>query len=101
MKSNFLCYLLLVAAPNTYAADSDDQYQLDTVTVTATKTGETNLQVTPISITAFDDYDLLENNVSDIHGINHLTPNLSIGQNTFYAQVFIWNTHNITLPQSK
>jgi len=67
----------------------DDVAQLDSITVTATRTGETLLQQTAIAITSFDSVDLFRKNISNIKDLSRATPGMSIGQNANYAQVFI------------
>ncbi len=63
--------------------------QLETITVTATRTGETNLQETAIAITTFDSIDLFERNINNTKDLTHATPGMSISQNANWAQVFI------------
>jgi len=74
---------------NAYADALSSRAELETVTVFGTKTGETNLQQTPISITAFDEYDLDELGSANVKELTHFTPNLSVGQNINNAQIYI------------
>lgn len=68
---------------------AEQAYQLEDITVSATKMGETNLQTTPMSITTFDEEQLSSRNIRDVSGLAHATPNLNISQNVDYAQVYI------------
>jgi len=87
MKALFVLSFALVSP--VLASDQVDSYALETVTVTGARTGVTNLQTTGITITSFDQYDLLEQNATNVKDIAHFTPGLSIGQNQSYAQIFI------------
>lgn len=61
----------------------------DDIIVTATRSGETRLQDTPMAITAVDN-ELLENSASrDIRDLQTFTPSLSIAQNVTAAQPYI------------
>lgn len=62
---------------------------LEEIVVTATKTGATDLQETPIAITAFSGVDLERSVASDIRDLAHNTPGLVISENTTLAQIFI------------
>lgn len=59
------------------------------MTVTGSKTGVTNLQQTPITITTFDSTQIDEQGLEDIGNIVHHTPGVSMGQNILYGQVYI------------
>jgi iron complex outermembrane receptor protein len=53
------------------------QAQIETVVVTAEKRAE-NVQKVPIAITAFSGAMLQEKNISDLHGLSNLTPNVNL-----------------------
>jgi iron complex outermembrane recepter protein len=76
-------------AAHTAAAQEAASTALETVTVTATKTGETNLQSTPLPITAFTADDLAEHAIHDILGIANNTPGLQLSDLSGYTQLFI------------
>ncbi len=64
-------------------------FDAEEIVVTATKTGETRIQDTPIAISAFGGDQLSRLGVSNIRGIAEMTPNLAISENTGFSQVFI------------
>lgn len=70
------------------AGDKKDSF-LEEVMVTATKTGETNLQSTPLAVSAFTAAALEQRQVSDVRDIMEYTPSLTISENTTMAQIFI------------
>jgi iron complex outermembrane recepter protein len=63
--------------------------QLEEITVTATKTGATELQKTPIAISAFTASQIEKSATYGIKDLVQLTPNLTIPQNSSFAQVYI------------
>ncbi len=81
-----LCFALIITH-TLYAAENP--VHLETITVTATKAGETDLQVTPISISSFDAADLDAAAIHNVRDLEHATPGLSISQNVNSAQVYI------------
>ncbi|MBT7410617.1 MAG: TonB-dependent receptor [Methylococcales bacterium] len=87
MKNAPLFIIMLIVAPIIHSAENT--HQLDTVTVTGTKTGITNLQTTPISITSFDNVDLFERSIGSVKELTHATPGLSIAENQNFTQVYI------------
>lgn len=69
---------MLIAPGWAMAEEAGDDYVLDATVVTATKTGETELQETPISISVFDD-DFLKNSKSyNLTDLAMFTPNVEI-----------------------
>lgn len=64
-------------------------FRIEEVVVTATKTGETRIQDTPIAISAYGGEDLNRLGVVDIRGLSEMTPNLAVSENTGFSQVFI------------
>jgi len=67
-----------VAASLSAAEESTDDYILEETTVTATKMGETNLQETAISITAFDAESIRETNSFNIIDLSLNTPGVNL-----------------------
>ena len=76
------------AQPATEPASSSGQ-QLDEIIVTATKSGATQLQNTPIAITAFTAAQLDANKIDDVRGLVQFTPSLQISDINGYAQLYI------------
>lgn len=66
-----------------------DGAMLEEVTVTATKMGETNLQETPLAITAFTSDQMAKTGIKEVRDLMALTPNLNIAQNQAFAQIYI------------
>lgn len=85
--------LLLLPAILSTTAIAQSQIQekpaLEEVLVTATKTGKTNLQQTPISMTAISGDELGLSNIENIRNLNLLAPGVTIGQNGSYGQLYI------------
>jgi iron complex outermembrane receptor protein len=59
------------------------------IVVTATKTGATSLQKTPLAITAFSSDALDRSVVMNSRDLVQMTPSLAIAQNNAYAQIYI------------
>ncbi len=66
-----------------------DASQIEEVVVTATKTGSTNVQKTPIAISAISAGLVSNDLMNDAHDLERLVPNVSIGQNNAYAEIYI------------
>jgi iron complex outermembrane recepter protein len=83
-----LAAALLSAAP---AGAQEDQSAaaLQEVVVTATKTGETSLQNTPLAITAFTAEQLQQRGILNVNGIAGNTPGLQLTDLSGYSQLFI------------
>jgi iron complex outermembrane receptor protein len=64
-------------APN--GDQAQDNPGLDEVVVTATRTGETNLQTTPIAVTSISGPDLATRNIESLLDVASYVPSLSIG----------------------
>ncbi len=62
---------------------------LEEVIVTATKIGPTDLQKTPISITAISSDELELSGISNLKDISLLAPGITINQNNSYGQLYI------------
>jgi len=71
------------------AALADDQGGLQEVVVTATKTGETNAQSTPLSLAVFSADELAQHAIVDVTGIVANTPGLELTDLGGYSQLFI------------
>jgi len=71
---------VFLSASNGYTAEYDDSgdFTLDDTVATATKTGETKIQETPISITAFDSESMEKRQITDLGGVLDYTPNTTI-----------------------
>lgn len=63
--------------------------QLEEIIVTATKTGETNLQSTPLAITAFSGAQLEDRGITGVRGLVEYTPGLQMADQSGYAQLYI------------
>lgn len=59
------------------------------IVVTATRTGATRLQDTPLAVTAFDSAALDATGIKDVRDLASLTPNLLVTQNGALSQVYI------------
>lgn len=62
---------------------------LSDIVVTATKSGATALQKTPIAIAAFGGAELARAQVNDVRDLLRLTPNVAVPQNNVFAQIYI------------
>lgn len=65
------------------------EFALEEVKVTATKMGATNLQDTPLAITAFTADQMAKSGVKEVRDLMAMTPNLNVAQNSQYAQIYI------------
>ncbi|MBK7903771.1 MAG: TonB-dependent receptor plug domain-containing protein [Proteobacteria bacterium] len=63
--------------------------QLEMIVVTATRTGETNIQDTPIAISAFSADRLEQSGATNVQSLVALTPSLQIAENAHYPQIYI------------
>jgi iron complex outermembrane receptor protein len=63
--------------------------QIGEVVVTATKTGATALQKTPIALAAVSAADVDKSLLSTVKDLVQLTPNIQVAQNNVFAQIFI------------
>lgn len=76
----FAAAAMMASSPfSVHAADDADSAVLQTVTVTARKRAE-DVQVVPISITAYSQQDLEARSVQRLSDLGQLTPNLLYGQ---------------------
>lgn len=74
---------------DTDANEEQQRVQNEVIVVTATKTGETLLQKTPMAITAVTADALDRTGTDDIRDLAQLTPNLQVAQNAGFSQVYI------------
>jgi iron complex outermembrane receptor protein len=63
--------------------------ELDEVVVTATKSGETKLQQTPLAISAFSGDQLGQSMATNVKDLAYSVPNLNISQTTSFAEIYI------------
>ena len=78
-------------APKAPATDagSDDNTGISDIVVTATRTGETKLQRTPVAISVLSGDTLSSRAAVNVKDLVTLTPNMSVGQTTANAQIYI------------
>src|ERR1700704_1668397 len=72
-----------------WAASPDDSNSLEEIVVTASKINETNLQRTPIAITAFSGEQLQRSQLTNVNQLMASVPNLSISVFETFAEIFI------------
>ncbi|HEY0943530.1 MAG TPA: TonB-dependent receptor [Steroidobacter sp.] len=83
---------ILLCSGAVHATPADgvaDGLQIAEIVVTATKMGATNLQDTPLAITAFTADALDRTGMKDIRDLAGSTPNLVIAQNGPFSQIYI------------
>jgi iron complex outermembrane receptor protein len=71
------------------AASSIDSDKLEEIIVTAAKTGATDVQQTPIAISAFSAEQLQRSQLSNVNQLMGSVPNLSISTFETFAEIFI------------
>jgi iron complex outermembrane recepter protein len=86
--------LLVGAAPTSdtpaaQAAAPDPDVALSEIVVTATRTGETAVQRTPLAINAFTAQQLDDSGVGNVTDLVAQTPNLNVAQTAANAQIYI------------
>ena len=92
LSSLFPLCLLSVAVSAAHAESKsveDSERTMEEVVVTATHTGETNLQETPIAITVHSEEDMSRHGVENVRDLVRVTPGLSVSQNSSYAHIYI------------
>jgi iron complex outermembrane receptor protein len=72
-----------------FAQSASNSEQLEEIVVTATKSGVTQLQATPIAITAFTAAQLASRKIEDVRGLVEYTPGLQISDVNGYAQLYL------------
>jgi len=89
----YLLQILIASLFVSVLAQDDDQKEQpkvhEVLVVTATKTGETPLAKTPISISAISSTRIEAANIEDLKDIAGLVPGLSIAENEKYGQVYL------------
>ncbi|HTC16311.1 MAG TPA: TonB-dependent receptor plug domain-containing protein, partial [Steroidobacteraceae bacterium] len=80
---------VLALRPAPGLAQQSSAGELQEVIVTATKTGETSLQSTPLAITAFTAEQLAQHAIQNVSGIAGNTPGLQLTDLSGYSQLFI------------
>jgi iron complex outermembrane recepter protein len=75
-----------VKEPTTTAVDTAGR--LDVVTITATRSGATDLQVTPIAVTSISGEDLETRNIDNLQDVASYVPSLSIGARAGFGSGF-------------
>jgi len=81
------CALGLGASLATLAAEGGAA--LEEIVVTATKTGETNLQQTPIAITVMTADSISQAGIGNVRDLAAFVPNMHVAENTGQAQLYI------------
>ncbi|MDB5364574.1 MAG: TonB-dependent receptor, partial [Rhodospirillales bacterium] len=81
--------LLCAASALLVGMATSAQAQIEEIEVTATKTGATQLQKTPIAISAFSANDLDRSLTGNVKDLLQMTPNMTVPQNNSYAQIYI------------
>ncbi len=70
-------------------AQSSEVGMLEDIVVTATKTGATRLQDTPMAISAFDGAAIERSGIRDMRDLVNLAPSMTITENSSFAQIYI------------
>ena len=92
LSSLFPLCLLSIAVSAVHAESTpteDSEKTMEEVVVTATHTGETNLQETPIAITVHSEESMDQHGVENIGDLTRVTPGLSISQNSSIAHIYM------------
>jgi iron complex outermembrane receptor protein len=71
------------------SSSAAEEYLLEETKVTATKTGETNLQTTPLTITSVSGENLKSSGANSIQDLSLFVPNTEFTHNIGYTQGFI------------
>jgi iron complex outermembrane receptor protein len=85
-SSALACVLALPAAAQT---TPDDSRGIEQVTVTSTKGGATQIQTTPMAISAFSTDKLDQGVVNNVKDLSNLVPDLNMSQTTTFAEIYI------------
>ena len=80
---------LAAGMPSAALAAEEESAGLQEVTVTATKTGETSAQSTPLALTVYTADELSQHAIENITGISEDTPGLQLTDLSGYTQLFI------------
>ncbi len=82
-------FLLTLASAPAVSAEEDKPLLLDEIIITASKTGNSDLQKTPLAVTAFTADMIDKSAMTDIRDLEQLTPGLTISENTTLAQIYV------------
>jgi iron complex outermembrane receptor protein len=77
------------AASARASAPRSEDIGIQDIVVTASKTGESAAQRTPIAISAFNSESLKDAGISNVKDLAGYVPNLSINQSTTYALIYV------------
>jgi iron complex outermembrane recepter protein len=91
-SSAVLCVLSAAAVaqqPPVTGAAADSANSLEEVVVTATKTGSTELQKTPLAVSAFSAAQMGQLGIANIKDLAVYTPNLNVSQSLINAEIYI------------
>lgn len=77
------------AADTVAAQQESDASGIQDIVVTATRTGETQLQRTPVAMAVLSGDSLSSRNAVNVKDLVNLTPNMSVGQTTANAQIYV------------
>lgn len=80
--------LLQSAGAQAQSQDDTDRPALDEIVVTATRSGETDLQSTPIAVTSISSEDLQTRNIDTLQNVSSYVPSLSIGNRSGFGSGF-------------
>ncbi len=61
----------------------------DVIVVTASRMGETDIQRTPLAISAFSNQQIERQVIIDVHDLVQVAPNLAVAQNSGFAQIYL------------
>jgi iron complex outermembrane receptor protein len=93
---NTIARLVLVAAVSTLVPLADAEVSseptansLDEIVVTATKTGAESVQKTPVAISVLSGEQLGSQGLNNTHDLVQFVPNVTYGQNTASAEIYI------------
>ncbi len=93
-----ICTSMLLFTGMAVAQDEESgELVLEDTVVTATKTGETDLQETPLSITAFDEESLKDAGMFRLRDLGLFVPNTEVTNTAGFSQTFIRGVGNITV----
>src|SRR5882762_9426396 len=84
-----LCVVATRAGAEMTAGGIAEEQSLDEVIVTATKTGATQIQKTPLALSVFSAAQLDTSGASNIKDLVSMTPSFNVSQTTASAQIYI------------
>lgn len=83
-----LAVIAMLQANAALAQSKTDQPALEEIVVTATRSGETDLQSTPIAVTSISSDDLQTRNIDTLQSVSSYVPSLSIGNRSGFGSGF-------------